>query len=76
MPAPHLVNVGFFSEFPANLEEIKAIVAEGAVGFKLFMAEQVGGLNIDDDEALKEALYAEAGKLMFQLPFTPKTTPC
>lgn len=50
-----LVNVGFYSEFPANLSETEEIVAEGAVGFKLFMAEQVGGLNIDDDEALKEA---------------------
>lgn len=51
-----LVNVGFYSEFPTNLAEMKKIAAEGAVGFKLFMGEQVGGLNIDDDEALEEAL--------------------
>jgi dihydroorotase len=51
-----LVNVGFYSEFPTNVDEVKAIVEEGAVGFKLFMAEQVGGLNIDDDQALKETL--------------------
>jgi dihydroorotase (multifunctional complex type) len=51
-----LVNVGFYSEFPANLEEIKEIVGEGAMGFKLFMAEQVGGLNIDDDQAIQQAL--------------------
>jgi dihydroorotase len=57
-----LVNVGFFSEFPENLDETKAIVAEGAVGFKLFMAEQVGGLNIDDDQALKEA-FTKVGEL-------------
>ncbi|MCX8149955.1 MAG: dihydroorotase family protein [Candidatus Bathyarchaeota archaeon] len=50
-----LVNVGFYSEFPSKLAEVKDIVALGAVGFKLFMAEQVGGLVIDDDEALKEA---------------------
>ncbi len=55
-----LVNVGFYSEFPKNLNEPKEIVAEGAVGFKLFMAEQVGGLNIDDDEALKEAFKKTA----------------
>jgi len=47
-----LVNVGFFSEFPEDTEEIKKIVHEGAIAFKLFMAEQVGGLNIDDDSAL------------------------
>jgi dihydroorotase len=50
-----LVNVGFFSEFPRNMTEIAKIVEEGAVAFKLFMAEQVGGLNIDDDYALLEA---------------------
>ena len=50
-----LVDVGFYSEFPKNMKEISQIVEEGAIGFKLFMAEQVGGLNIDDDHALTEA---------------------
>jgi dihydroorotase len=50
-----LVNVGFYSEFPINTKEIEKIVEEGAVAFKLFMTEQVGGLNIDDDHALLEA---------------------
>ena len=50
-----LVNVGFYSEFPNDLGEVTGVVAQGAVGFKLFMARQVGGLNIDDDEALQEA---------------------
>jgi len=50
-----LVNVGFFSEFPKNVKEIWEIVDEGAVAFKLFMAEQIGGLNIDDEEALQKA---------------------
>ena len=46
-----LVNVGFYSEFPKKLAEAKVIVSEGAVGFKLFMGSQIGGLNIDDDQA-------------------------
>jgi len=50
-----LVNVGFYSEFPKRTDEIHAIVKEGAVAFKLFMMEQVGGLNIDDDNALLNA---------------------
>lgn len=50
-----LVNVGFYSEFPKNTQEIGEIVREGAVAFKLYMAEQVGGLNIDDDQALVDA---------------------
>jgi dihydroorotase len=50
-----LVNVGFFSEFPPNLKEIAGIVKEGAGGFKLFLVEQIGGLNIDDDNALSAA---------------------
>ncbi|MEM2081552.1 MAG: dihydroorotase family protein [Candidatus Bathyarchaeia archaeon] len=57
-----LVNVGFYSEFPADLSEVKTVVAEGAVAFKLFMACQVGGLNIDDDEALQEA-FRKVGEL-------------
>ena len=50
-----LVNVGFYSEFPNNIDETANIVAEGAVAFKLFMACQIGGLNIDSDQALREA---------------------
>ena len=50
-----LVNVGFYSEFPKKLAEAKGIVSEGAVGFKLFMGCQIGGLNIDDDQALHDA---------------------
>jgi dihydroorotase len=50
-----LINVGFYSEFPNNLDHIKDITNEGAVAFKLFMAHQVGGLNVNDDEALHEA---------------------
>jgi len=55
-----LINVGFYSAFPSSVEEMKDIVAEGAVGFKLFMAEQIGGLNIDDDEAIKNGLKQAA----------------
>lgn len=58
-----VVNVGFYSEFPRNMEEMKEIVAAGAAGFKLFMTEQVGGLDIDDDNALLEA-FRIASRLM------------
>jgi dihydroorotase len=57
-----LVNIGFYSEFPKDLGAAAGIVAQGAVGFKLFMAHQVGGLNIDDDEALQEA-FTKVGEL-------------
>ena len=50
-----VVNIGFYSEFPNNLEEAEGIVAEGALGLKLFMAQQIGGLNIDNDKAIQEA---------------------
>ncbi|MCW4001302.1 MAG: dihydroorotase family protein [Candidatus Bathyarchaeota archaeon] len=55
-----LVNVGFYSEFPSDLPEVKAIAEQGAVGFKLFMGSQVGGLNLGDDAALAEACKAVA----------------
>jgi len=51
-----LVNVGFYSEFPRDLIELPEIVNEGAIAFKLFLAHQIGGLNIDVDLSLQEAL--------------------
>jgi len=50
-----LVNIGFYSEFPKSTHEIEGIISEGVGAFKLFMAEQIGGLNIDDDDALLKA---------------------
>jgi dihydroorotase len=53
-----LVNVGFYSEFPTENAEIKKIIQAGAIGFKLFMAEKVGGIDPDDTTALMKALTA------------------
>jgi len=50
-----VVNVAFYSAFPENLEEVRSIVEEGAVAFKLYMAQKVGGLNADDDDMLSQA---------------------
>lgn len=50
-----VVNVGFFSAFPENLNEISAIVKEGAVAFKIFLSQKIGGVDIDDDTALLQA---------------------
>jgi dihydroorotase (multifunctional complex type) len=51
-----LVNVAFNSAFPKETDETGNIVAVGAVGFKLYLLQQIGGVNIDDDEALLNAL--------------------
>ena len=48
--------------FPQTSTKSEAIVSEGAMGFKLFMAEQVGGQNIDDDESLLK-IFKQAGDL-------------
>jgi len=50
-----LVNVAFYSAFPNRTEEIGSIVSQGAVGFKLYLIQQIGGVNIDDDKALQKA---------------------
>lgn len=50
-----VANVGFFSAFPECLDEIGEVVKEGAKGFKLYLTAQIGGLDIDDDEALLHA---------------------
>lgn len=70
-----LINVGFFSEFPKNINEIAEIVKEGAVAFKLFMAEQVGGLDIEDDHAILEAFQnANTLKALVAVHAEDKTT--
>jgi len=53
-----LVNVAFNSAFPTHTEEIRRIVDTGAVGFKLYLLQQLGGVNIDDEEALLNAFKA------------------
>ena len=50
-----LANVGFYSAFPENLEEIGRVVREGAMAFKLYLGAQIGGLDINDDEVLLRA---------------------
>ena len=50
-----LVNVGFYSEFPERIDQIEGIAAEGAFGFKLFMANQIGGVDPSNDELIVEA---------------------
>ncbi len=53
-----LVNVAFNAAFPTHLQEIPKIVKTGAVGFKLYLSQQIGGVNPDDDNALLEAFKA------------------
>ncbi len=53
-----LVNVGFYSEFPVQTAEITTIARAGAIGFKLFMAEKIGGIDPDDDTVLTTAFAA------------------
>jgi len=55
-----LVNVAFNSAFPTQTDEIGRIVDAGAVGFKLYLLQQLGGVNIDDNEALLNAFKAIA----------------
>jgi dihydroorotase len=50
-----IVNVAFYSAFPRDLSEIGSIVEEGAVAFKLFLSQKIGGLDIEDDETLLQA---------------------
>ena len=50
-----IVNVAFYSAFPANLGEMPSIVEEVAVGFKLFLSQRIGGLDIEDNGVLLRA---------------------
>lgn len=57
-----VINIAFHSAFPESLEEIPQIVKQGAVAFKLYMSKKIGGLDIEDDDALLRAL-SKAGKM-------------
>jgi dihydroorotase (multifunctional complex type) len=50
-----LVNVAFNAAFPTNTRDIPEIAEIGAVGFKLYLSQQIGGINPDDDQALLQA---------------------
>ena len=50
-----LTNVAFYSAFPEDSNKIPQIVQVGAVAFKLFLTKQIGGADIDSDEALEKA---------------------
>jgi len=47
-----IVNIAFYSAFPDDVREIPAIVKEGAVAFKIFLSQKIGGVDIDGDTAL------------------------
>ena len=49
------VNVGFNAAFPIDLNEIPEMVKVGTVGFKVYLANRVGGVNTDDDQLLATA---------------------
>lgn len=57
-----VVNVAFYSAFPENLGEAPSIVEEGAVAFKLYLSQKIGGLDVDDDDMLLHA-FNDVGKM-------------
>ena len=57
-----LVNVAFNSAFPKRVEEIAEVVKAGAVGFKVYLSNRIGGIDIDDDKLLIAAFREAAAK--------------
>jgi len=55
-----LVNVAFNAAFPKRLEEISEVVKTGAVGFKVYLSNRIGGIDVDDDELLFAAFREAA----------------
>ena len=47
-----VVNTAFYSAFPKKIEEIPKIIEVGAIGFKVYLSNQIGGIDVDDDELL------------------------
>jgi len=57
-----VVNVALYSAFPERINEIKNIVSEGAKAFKVFLSHRVGGIDPNDNWAMREA-FREAARL-------------
>jgi dihydroorotase len=55
-----VINVAFNAAFPKRLKEIGEIVKAGAVGFKIYLSNRIGGIDVDDDELLVEAFRVVA----------------
>lgn len=55
-----LVNVAFNAAFPNSVEEIAEVVEAGAVGFKVYLSNRIGGIDVDDDESLIAAFREAA----------------
>lgn len=55
-----LVNTAFYSAFPQNTDEIEEIVKAGAIGFKVYLSNKIGGIDIDDDQLLLKAFRKAA----------------
>ncbi|PVX26599.1 MAG: dihydroorotase [Candidatus Bathyarchaeum sp.] len=55
-----LINVAFNSAFPKSPEEIPKIVKAGAIGFKIYLANRIGGLDLDDDQTVFSAFQKVA----------------
>lgn len=57
-----IVNIAFYSAFPNKIEEMHKIVKAGAKAFKLYMNEQIGGINISNEQSLIK-VFKECSKL-------------
>jgi dihydroorotase len=55
-----LINVAFNAAFPKRVEEIAEVVKAGAVGFKVYLSNRIGGIDVDDDEVLIAAFREAA----------------
>jgi len=66
-----VVNVAFHAAFPESLKEIRQIVEEGAVAFKLYLSQKVGGLDINDNDALLNA-FSKAGEMKVPVSVHPE----
>jgi len=55
-----LVNVAFNSAFPNQLDEIAEVIKAGAVGFKVYLSNMIGGIDVDNNELLFAAFRVAA----------------
>jgi dihydroorotase (multifunctional complex type) len=57
-----LVNTAFYSALPKTFEEMTKIIESGAIGFKIYLSNQIGGIDVDDDKLLLKAFKIAANE--------------
>lgn len=66
-----ITNVGFYSALPKSLDNLRPLIENGAVAFKIYLPRPIGEIDVYDDEQLS-LVFRETSKLDAIVAFHPE----